>query len=93
MGLCGEVICGWKKAIMFKITFTLSRVELENKSAFIPGPKEFSRGGGKSMATILSNLPESESKQHLSQIQTDDPELYAEIKKHYIAFDDLINSF
>ena len=66
--------------------------ELENKSAFIPGPKEFSRGGGKSMATILSNLPESESKQHLSQIQTDDPELYAEIKKHYIAFDDLINS-
>ncbi len=66
--------------------------ELENKSAFIPGPKEFSRGGGKSMATILSNLPESESKQHRSQIQTDDPELYAEIKKHYIAFDDLINS-
>tara|TARA_Y100000814_G_C12317686_1_gene397152 strand:- start:55 stop:975 length:921 start_codon:yes stop_codon:yes gene_type:complete len=66
--------------------------ELENKSAFIPGPKEFSRGGGKSMATILSNLPESESKQHLEQIQTDDPELYAEIKKHYIAFDDLINS-
>ena len=44
------------------------------------------------MATILSNLPESESKQHLEQIQTDDPELYAEIKKHYIAFDDLINS-
>ena len=66
--------------------------ELENKSAFIPGPKEFSRGGGKSMATILSNLPESESKQHLEQIQTDDPELYAEIKKHYISFDDLINS-
>ena len=66
--------------------------ELENKSAFIPGPKEFSRGGGKSMATILSNLSESESKQHLEQIQTDDPELYNEIKKHYIAFDDLINS-
>ena len=66
--------------------------ELENKSAFIPGPKEFSRGGGKSMATILSNLPESESKQHLEQIQTDDPELYAEIKKHYISFDDLISS-
>ncbi|MAP61851.1 MAG: hypothetical protein CMF82_02740 [Candidatus Marinimicrobia bacterium] len=66
--------------------------ELENKSAFIPGPKEFSRGGGKSMATILSNLSESESKQHLEQIQTDDPELYAEIKKHYISFDDLISS-
>jgi len=66
--------------------------ELENKSAFIPGPKEFSRGGGKSMATILSNLPEGESKQHLEQIQTDDPELYAEIKKHYISFDDLINA-
>tara|TARA_Y100001970_G_scaffold282409_1_gene395191 strand:+ start:374 stop:1303 length:930 start_codon:yes stop_codon:yes gene_type:complete len=66
--------------------------ELENKSAFIPGPKEFSRGGGKSIATILSNLPESESSQYLTQVQTDDPELYAEIKKHFIAFDDLINS-
>ena len=66
--------------------------ELENKAAFIPGPKEFSRGGGKSIATILSNLPESEAKQYLEQVQTDDPTLYAEIKKHYISFDDLINS-
>ena len=65
--------------------------ELENKAAFIPGPKEFSRGGGKSIATILSNLPESESKQYLGQVQADNPELYAEIKKHYISFDDLIN--
>jgi flagellar motor switch protein FliG len=66
--------------------------ELENKAAFIPGPKEFSRGGGKSIATILSNLPESEAKQYLAQVQSDDPALYAEIKKHYISFDDLINS-
>ena len=66
--------------------------ELEEKAAFIPGPKEFSRGGGKSIATILSNLPESEAKQYLQQVQTDDPALYAEIKKHYISFDDLINS-
>jgi len=66
--------------------------ELENKAAFIPGPKEFSRGGGKSIATILSNLPESEAKQYLGQVQSDKPALYAEIKKHYISFDDLINS-
>ena len=66
--------------------------ELEKKAAFIPGPKEFSRGGGKSIATILSNLSESEAQQYLAQVQTDDPELYAEIKKHYISFNDLINS-
>ena len=66
--------------------------ELENKAAFIPGPKEFSRGGGKSIATILSNLPESEAKQYLEQVQSDDPVLYAEIKNHYISFDDLITT-
>ena len=65
---------------------------MKEKATYLPRTTEFSRGGGKSMATILSNLPESESKQHLEQIQTDDPELYAEIKKHYISFDDLISS-
>ena len=66
--------------------------ELEAKAAFIPGPKEFSRGGGKNIAEILSNMTESEAKQYLDQVQQDDPELYNEIKKYYISFDDLINS-
>ena len=37
-------------------------------------------------------MPESEAKQYLGQVQTDDPTLYAEIKKHYISFDDLITT-
>ena len=32
--------------------------ELEEKVSFIPGPKEFTRGGGESVATILGERSE-----------------------------------
>ena len=86
-----NAVYGICKAGVNRMTMSMAK-ELENKAAFIPGPKEFSRGGGKSMANIFSNLSESESKQYLEQIQSDNPELYAEIKKYYISFDDLINT-
>ena len=33
----------------------------------------------------------SESEQYLEQIAQDDPELYAEIKKYFLSFDDLVD--
>ena len=65
---------------------------LEQKAAFIPGPKEFSRGGGKSIANILSNMSEDEATQYITQLQSENPELYNEVKKHYISFNDLVES-
>ena len=65
--------------------------ELKKKTSFIPGPKEFSRGGGKSIATILSQMSPDEAEQYLEQIAQDDPELYAEIKKYFLSFEDLID--
>ncbi len=65
--------------------------ELEKKCAFIPGPKEFSRGGGKSIATILGKMGEDEAKEYLTQMENENPKLFKEVKKHFLAYDDLMN--
>tara|TARA_Y100001968_G_scaffold204988_1_gene188232 strand:+ start:2121 stop:3053 length:933 start_codon:yes stop_codon:yes gene_type:complete len=65
--------------------------DLKQKVAFLPAPKEFSRGGGASMAKILSQMDPDEAQQYLDQIQVDDSELYNEIKQHYLTFEDLLN--
>ena len=65
--------------------------DLKQKVAFLPAPKEFSRGGGESMAKILSQMDPDEAQQYLDQIQLDDVELYDSIKQHYLTFEDLLN--
>ena len=65
--------------------------DLKQKVAFLPAPKEFSRGGGASMAKILSQMDADEAQQYLDQIQVDDVELYNSIKQHYLTFEDLLN--
>ena len=65
--------------------------DLKQKVAFLPAPKEFSRGGGQSMAKILSQMDPDEAQQYLDQIQVDDVELYESIKQHYLTFDDILN--
>jgi len=64
---------------------------LQQKVAFIPAPKKFSRGGGVSMAKILSQMDADEAQQYLDQIQGEDPDLYEDIKQHYLTFDDLLD--
>ena len=65
--------------------------DLQQKVAFLPAPKKFSRGGGESMAKILSQMDSDEAQQYLDQIQGEDPELYEEIKQYYLTFDDLLD--
>jgi len=65
--------------------------DLEKKAAHIPQSKEFSRGGGKRMADILNNMNEEEAAEYLNQVQTNDPDLYSDIKKYYLTFNDLLN--
>ena len=64
--------------------------DLQQKVAFLPAPKKFSRGGGESMAKILSQMDDDEAQQYLDQIQGEDPELYEDIKQQYLTFDDLL---
>ena len=64
--------------------------DLQQKVAFLPAPKKFSRGGGESMAKILSQMDADEAQQYLDQIQGEDPDLYEAIKQYYLTFDDLL---
>ncbi len=65
--------------------------ELRNKTSFLPSPKEFSRGGPRSIANILNQMSSEEADQYLEQISTEDPELYTEVKKYFLSFEDLLN--
>ena len=64
--------------------------ELKNKTSFLPSPKEFSRGGPKSIANILNQMTIEDAEQYLDQLAADDPELYTEVKKYFLSFEDLL---
>ena len=64
--------------------------ELKNKIPFLPGPKEFTRGGAKSIASILNQMNSEEADQYLEQIANEDAELYTAVKKYFLSFEDLL---
>ena len=77
------------KDIPLEAIISMAR-ELEEKVSFIPGPKEFTRGGGESVATILGEMSEDEAKQYMDQLKVDNPALFDEVKKYYLSYDDLM---
>ena len=64
--------------------------ELKKKSTFLPGPVEFSRGGGKSVSEMLGKMPEDDAKKYLDQMKLDNPDLLNEVKKYFLLFDDVV---
>jgi len=64
--------------------------ELKKKSAFLPEPVEFSRGGGKSVSEMLGKMPEDDAKKYLEQMKLDNPGLLHEVKKYFLLFDDIV---
>ena len=64
--------------------------ELKKKSAFLPGPVEFSRGGGKSVSDMLAKMSEDDAKNYLEQMKLDSPDLLNDVKKCFLLFDDVI---
>ena len=63
--------------------------ELKKKAAFLPGPVEFSRGGGKSVSEMLGKMPEDDAKKYLDQMKLDNPGLFSDVKKYFLLFDDI----
>ena len=63
--------------------------ELKKKSAFLPGPVEFSRVGGKSVSEMLGKMKEDAAKKYLDQMKLDNPELFSDVKKYFLLFDDI----
>jgi flagellar motor switch protein FliG len=64
--------------------------DLKKKTAFLPEPVKFSRGGGKSVSEMLSKMSEDDAKKYLEQMKLDNPDLLNEVKKYYLLFDDVI---
>ena len=64
--------------------------DLKKKTAFLPEPVKFSRGGGKSVSEMLSKMSEDDAKKYLEQMKTDSPGLLHEVKKYFLLFDDII---
>ena len=64
--------------------------ELKKKSAFLPAPVEFSRGGGKSVADMLAKMSEDDATNYLEKMKLDSPDLLNDVKKYFLLFDDVI---
>ena len=64
--------------------------ELKKKSAFLPAPVEFSRGGGKSVSDMLAKMSEDDAKNFFELMKLDSPDLLNEVKKYFLLFDDVI---
>ena len=64
--------------------------DLKKKVSFLPGPVKFSRGGGKSVSEMLSSMSEKDADQYLNKMKLDDPDLYEDVKKYFLLFDDIV---
>ena len=67
--------------------------KLREKSHFLPKTVDFSRGGGKEIAEIIGSMSSDEEEKYLAAIQNDDPELYKDVKKYYLTFEDIFEFF
>ena len=65
--------------------------ELKKKTAFLPEPIQFSRGGGKSVSEMLAKMPEDDAKRYLDQMKLDSPDLLNDVKKYFLLFEDILN--
>ena len=64
--------------------------DLKKKASFLPGPVEFSRGGGKSVSDMLSKMTEDDAEQYLNKMKLDNNDLFNDVKKHFVLFDELV---
>jgi flagellar motor switch protein FliG len=67
--------------------------ELKEKSSFLPRTLDFSRGGGKDIADILSTMGQDEEDKFLSAISLENPELAKEVKKYHLTFENIFEFF
>ncbi len=66
---------------------------LKEKSTYLPRTAEFSRGGAKEIADMLSDMSSNEQERYMQTLQNENPELYASVKTFFLTFDDIIEKF
>lgn len=63
--------------------------DLKEKARYMPKGSEFERGSGKKVAGMLSRMNLAQADLFLEKLSQEDPELYNEVKKHYLTFEDI----
>ncbi len=66
---------------------------LKEKSTYLPRTAEFSRGGAKEIADMLSSMSSNDQDRYMQTLQNENPELYAGVKAFFLTFDDIIEKF
>ena len=66
---------------------------LREKSTYLPRTAEFSRGGAKEIADMLSGMSSSDQERYMQTLQNENPELYAAVKTFFLTFDDIMEKF
>ena len=66
---------------------------MKEKATYLPRTTEFSRGGGKEIADIIGNMDAAEEEKYLQTLQNENPELYKEVKKYHLTFEDILEKF
>lgn len=67
--------------------------DLQEKSHFLPKTVSFSRGGGKEVAEILSEMDPDDESKYLEAISREAPSLAEEIKKYHLKWEDIFEYF
>jgi flagellar motor switch protein FliG len=66
---------------------------MKEKATYLPRTTEFSRGGGKEIAEIIGNMDAAEEEKYLQTLQNENPELFKEVKKYHLTFNDILEKF
>tara|TARA_Y100001970_G_scaffold180612_1_gene219836 strand:- start:1191 stop:2123 length:933 start_codon:yes stop_codon:yes gene_type:complete len=67
--------------------------KMKEKASFLPRTVNFSRGGGKEIADMIGKMSADEEEKYLQAISNENPELYKEIKKYHLTFEDILEKF
>jgi len=63
--------------------------DLQEKARYLPKASEFERGGGEKLAGMLGRMPMDQADLFMEKLSQDNPELYKEVKRYYLTFDDI----
>ena len=66
---------------------------LKEKSTYLPRTADFSRGGAKEIADMLSGMSSNDQERYMQTLQNEDPELYAAVKVLFLTFEDIMEKF
>ena len=66
---------------------------LKEKSTYLPRTADFSRGGAKEIADMLSGMSSGDQERYMQTLKNENQELYAAVKTFFLTFDDIMEKF